>query len=45
MDDDDIAILEDVILLASAEDLNDFENERKFTRFSAIDFCPFDYYF
>ena len=46
MDDDDIAVLEDVILLAaSAEDLNDFENERKFTRYSGIDFCPNDYFF
>ena len=46
MDEDDIAVLEDVILLAaSAEDLNDFENERRFTRFSGLDFCPMDYYF
>ena len=46
MDDDDIAILEDVIsLAASAEDLNDFENERTYTRYSGIDFCPHDLYF
>ena len=46
MDEDDIAVLEDVILLAaSAEDLNDFENERRYTRFSGLDFCPMDYYF
>ena len=46
MDDDDIAVLEDVIsLAASAEDLNDFENERKYTRYSGIDFCPNDLYF